>query len=81
MSSYACPYCRELVSPRAENCPHCGEPLIVNGEEWVGEENGGYENVTHYYAKEKEVKAESAMTGVYRRMGYESDLDYRMNNP
>jgi len=28
---YVCPYCRGLVSPRAEACPHCGEPLREQG--------------------------------------------------
>ncbi len=58
MSNYACPNCEGSVSPRAKDCPHCGEPLIVTGEEWVGEENGCYEKVTHHFAKEVESRCE-----------------------
>ncbi len=33
MTLYHCKYCKENVSPRANTCPHCGEPEPAAKEE------------------------------------------------
>ncbi len=36
MKLHHCKYCKETVSPKADHCPHCGEPHPAEkGHEWI----------------------------------------------
>jgi len=56
----ACPWCKEHVSPRDENCPKCGYPLkgSEHGQERFRIERG-------MYLAEKLAKRRKVYTGIY----------------
>jgi len=47
---WTCPYCGKEVSPRAKDCPHCGEPLIYTEK---GYDSEWEEEMTVYHCRAK----------------------------